>query len=143
VFLFKIHRLLKFFESGWTKLEDTTLKLIPGRNTRLANDKALHALCHALSLSEFAKISNCKISQEAWQIIETIYEGTKLVKSAKLQMLIYRFEEIEMLENETFREFYTKMSDLRNSMVSLVKTVYDVKLIRKILRSLLEHFKLR
>jgi hypothetical protein len=37
------------------------------------------------------------------------------------------------LEDETFREFYSKMSDLRKSMVSLGKTVWDVKLICKIL----------
>jgi hypothetical protein len=34
-----------------------------------------------------------------------------------------------MLEDETFREFYSKMSDLRNSMVNLGKFVSDVKLI--------------
>jgi hypothetical protein len=38
-------------------------------------------------------------------------------------MLISRFEEIKMLDDETFGEFYSKMSDLRNSMVSLGKTV--------------------
>jgi hypothetical protein len=55
-------------------------------------------------------------------------------------MLISRFEEIKMMEDETFEEFSSKMSDLRNSMVSLGKTVSDVKLIRKILRSLPERF---
>jgi uncharacterized coiled-coil DUF342 family protein len=55
-------------------------------------------------------------------------------------MLISKFEEIKMLEEETFREFYSKMSDLRNSMVSLGKPISDVKLIRKILRSLPERF---
>jgi len=75
-------------------------------------------------------------------MLETTYEGTKLVKSAKLQMLISRFEEIKMMEDETFGEFYSKMSDLRNSMVSLGKTVSDVKLIRKILRSFLKRFRI-
>jgi hypothetical protein len=75
--------------------------------------------------------------------LETTYEGTKLVKSAKLQMLISRFEEIKMLEEETFGEFYSKMSDLRNSMVSLGKLVSDVKLIRKFLRSLPERFSIK
>jgi hypothetical protein len=42
-------------------------------------------------------------------------------------MLISRFEEIKMLDDKTFGEFYSKMSDLRNSMVSLAKTVSDVK----------------
>jgi uncharacterized membrane protein len=48
-----------------------------------------------------------------------------------------------MLEDETFGEFYPKMSDLRNSMVSLGKPVLDVKLIRKILRSLPERFRIK
>jgi hypothetical protein len=48
-----------------------------------------------------------------------------------------------MLEEETFGEFYSKMSDLRNSMVSLGKPISDVKLIRKILRSLPERFRIK
>jgi hypothetical protein len=58
-------------------------------------------------------------------------------------MLISIFETIKMLEDETFREFYTKMSDLRNSMVSLGKSVSDVKLIQKILRSFPERFRIK
>jgi hypothetical protein len=58
-------------------------------------------------------------------------------------MLISRFEEIKMLEEETFGEFYSKMSDLRNSMMSLGKPILDVKLIRKILRSLPKRFRIK
>jgi hypothetical protein len=58
-------------------------------------------------------------------------------------MLIYRFEEIKMLEDEIVSEFYTRISDLRNSMVSLGKTVSDVKLIKKILRSLPKRFRIK
>jgi hypothetical protein len=130
-------------ETGWAKPEDTSLELVPQKTARLSNDKALHALCHALSPSEFAKISNCESVQEAWPILETTYEGTKLVKSPKHQMLTSRFEEIKMLKDETFREFYSKMSDLRNSMVSLGNRISDVKLIRKNLRSLPERFRIK
>jgi len=130
-------------ETGWTKPTDTTLEAVPQKNARLSNDKALHALCQVLSPSEFTKILNCESAKEAWQILETTYEGTKLVKSAKLQMLISKFEEIKMLDEETFREFYSKMSDLRNSMVSLGKPISDVKLIRKILRYLLQRFRIK
>jgi hypothetical protein len=130
-------------ETGWTKPEDTTLEIVPLKNGRLSNDKALHAICQTLSRSEFSKISNCESAKEAWKILETTCEGTKLVKFAKLQMLILRFEEIKMLEEETFGEFYSKMSDLRNSMVSLGKPISDVKLIRNILRSLPERFRIK
>jgi hypothetical protein len=129
-------------ETGWTKPEDATLKLVPQKTTPLSNDKALHALCRALSPSEFAKIYNCESAKEAWQILKTTYEGSKLVKSVKLQMLISKFED-KMLEDETFGEFYSKMSDLRNSMVSLGKPISDVKLIRKILRSLPKCFRIK
>jgi hypothetical protein len=57
-------------------------------------------------------------------------------------MLISKFEEI-MHEEETFGGFYTKNSDLRNSMVSLGKSISDVKHIRKILRSLSERFRFK
>jgi len=133
----------KAVEIGWTELVDTNHGLVTEKNVRLANDKALRALCQALSPFEFTKILNCGTAQEAWQILETTYEGTKLVKSAKLQMLISRFEEIKMLEDETFGEFYTKMSCLRNSMVSLGKSVSDVMLIQKILWSLPKRFKIK
>jgi hypothetical protein len=54
-------------ETSWTKLEGTTLELVPQKNVRLSNEKALHALCQALSPSEFVKISNCESAKEAWQ----------------------------------------------------------------------------
>jgi uncharacterized coiled-coil DUF342 family protein len=56
-------------------------------------------------------------------------------------MLISKFEEIKMLEDQTFSEFYTRIKDLRNSMVSLGKMASDVKLIQKILRSLPKYFR--
>jgi ribosomal protein L12E/L44/L45/RPP1/RPP2 len=58
-------------------------------------------------------------------------------------MLISRFEEINMLEDETFSEFYTRINNLKNLMVSLEKMASNVKLIRKILRSLPECFRIK
>jgi len=77
-----------------------------------------------------SRISHCEIAQEAWAILKTTYEGTKIIKSDKLQ-------------DEPFNEFCTKISDLRNFMVSLAKKISDAKLIKKILRSLLECFRIK
>jgi len=105
-FLKKSIDVWKIVESGWIKPEDTTDELTVAQTSmRLSNDKVLHAQCQALSSFEFTRISKCEFVQEVWQILETTYEGTKLVKSAKLQMLMSRFEEIKMLEDETFGEF--------------------------------------
>jgi len=48
-----------------------------------------------------------------------------------------------MLEEETFNEFYTKISDLRNSMINLGRKISDTKLIKQILRSLPERFRIK
>jgi hypothetical protein len=53
-------------ETGWTKPEVSTPELVPQKNARLSNDKALHALCQALSPSKFAKISNCESAKAVW-----------------------------------------------------------------------------
>ena len=53
-----------------------------------ANNKALNAIFCGVSLDEFHRISYITITKEAWQILETMYEGTKKVKDTKLQMLI-------------------------------------------------------
>jgi hypothetical protein len=69
----------KTVETGWIKPEETEEITVVETSTRLSNDKALHALCQALSPSKFARISNYEIAKDAWKILETTYEGTKLV----------------------------------------------------------------
>ena len=52
--------------------------------TSNANSKALNAIFCGVSLDEFNRISHITIAKEAWQILETTYEGTKKVKDTKL-----------------------------------------------------------
>ena len=40
-----------------------------------ANSKALNAIFCCVSLDEFHRISHVIIAKEAWQILETTYEG--------------------------------------------------------------------
>jgi hypothetical protein len=54
----------KIVETGWIEPADATLELVPEKNARLSNDKALHALCQVLSSSEFTRISNSESAQE-------------------------------------------------------------------------------
>ena len=52
-------------------------------------------------------------------MLETTYDGTKVVKTVKFQRLTSSFEEIKMGENETFDEFYAKLKDIVNSAFNL------------------------
>jgi hypothetical protein len=73
-------------------------------------------------------------------MLEITHEGTKVVRSSKLQMLVSLFEEIRMQEDEKLDEFYLMLSVIRNSAINFGKKMDDAKVVKKILRSLLERF---
>ena len=104
------------------------------------NNTALNALFSADTNEGFKKISSTETTKEAWTILQTTYEGTKAVKDSKLQRLTTSFEEIKMEENESLDEFYTKLKDIVNSAFNLGETIPEPKIVRKVLRSLLERF---
>ena len=89
---------------------------------------------------QFKKISFTETAKEVWTILQTMYEGTKAVEDSKLQRLTTNFEEIKMEEDESFDEFYAKLKDIVNSAFNLGETILEHKIVRKVLKSLLERF---
>ena len=55
-------------------------------------------------------------------------------------MRVQRLSRIKIEEDESFDEFYTKLKDIVNSAFNLGETIPEPKIIRKVLRSLLEKF---
>ena len=43
------------------------------------NSKAMNAIFNVVSMGEFKRISNVKIAHTAWNILQTVHEGTKAV----------------------------------------------------------------
>ena len=56
------------------------------------NNKAMNAIFNDISLEELKKISNVELVHTAWNILQTVHEGTKAMKINKLQQLTSRFE---------------------------------------------------
>ena len=128
-------------EIGWTRPEGAKstwdkAALIAAN----ANSKALDAIFCGVSLDEFHRISHVSITNEAWKILETTYEDTKKVKDTKLQMLTTGFEELKISEDESFDLFYGKLNEVVVGKLNLGEKTEDSKVVRKILRSLLESF---
>ena len=128
-------------EIGWTKSKE-----VPANwdNVKIKaanfNSRALNVLFSAVMNEEFKKISSTEIAKEAWTILQTTYEGTKVVKDSKLQRLTTRFEEIKMEEDELFNEFYAKLKDIVNSAFNLGETIPELNIVRKVLKSLPKRF---
>ena len=79
----------------------------------------MNGIYNGVSAEEFRRISTCKTAKEAWEVLQTMYEGTNTVKQSKLQRLTKEFETIVMEEDETFDQFYAKLNDIVNSVFNL------------------------
>ena len=128
-------------EIGWTKPTEVPVDWNDAKiKATKFNSRALNALFSAVTNEEFKKISSIEIVKEAWTILQTTYEGTKVVKDSKLQKLTISFEEIKMEEDESFDEFYTKLKNIVNSAFNLGETIPKPKIVRNVLKSLPERF---
>ena len=100
----------------------------------------MNALFSAVTNEEFKKKSSTETVKEAWTILQTTYEGTKVVKDLKLQRLTTSFEEIKMEEDESFDKFYAKLNDIVNLAFNLGETIPEPKIVKKVLWSLPKRF---
>ena len=126
---------------GWTKPKEAPVDWDDAKiKAANFNSRALNALFSAVTHEEFQKISLTETAKEAWTILQTTYEGTKVVENSKLQRLTTSFEKIKMEEDDSFDEFYAKLKDIVNSAFNIVETIPEPKIVRKVLRSLLERF---
>ena len=48
------------------------------------NSKTMNAIFNNVSMKEFKRISNVEVAHIAWNILQTVHEGTKAVKINKL-----------------------------------------------------------
>ena len=79
------------------------------------NSKTMNAIFNVVSMEEFKRISNVEFTHTAWNILQTVHEGTKAVKINKLQQLTSKFESIRMSDDE----FYAKLNDIVNFSYNL------------------------
>ncbi|KAK2378545.1 putative mitochondrial protein [Trifolium repens] len=121
-------------ELEWTKEE---------QELSTYNSKAINALFNGVDRSMFRLIKKCVVAKEAWDILETVHEGTSKVKMSRLQLLTTKFESLKMKEDESVHEFYMNILDIANSFDVLGEKMSDAKLVRKILRSLPKRFDMK
>ena len=84
----------------------------------------MNVIFNAIYMEEFKRTSNVEVVHTAWNILQIVHEGTKVVNINKLQQLTTKFESIRMSNDECFDEFYTKLKDIVNPAYNLGK-IYD------------------
>ena len=64
-----------------------------------------------------------KTTKEIWDTLESIHEGDKKVKIAKLQVYRAQFENIKMNDDEDIASFFLRVAEIVNNMRALGETI--------------------
>ena len=124
-------RIWNFVEYGWEKpITPVSESQTSQKEAAAFNSKAMNTIFNAVSMEEFKRISNVEVAHTAWNILQTVHEGTKAVKINKLQQS----------DDESFAEFYAKLNDIVNSVYNSGEIYDQPKIVRKILRPLTKDF---
>ncbi|XP_040361901.1 uncharacterized protein LOC121049269 [Rosa chinensis] len=105
-----------------------------------ADFKAKNSIFTALSEREKLRISHCDTAKQAWDLLQTTYEGNKKVRAQKLQALVFEFETMTMGDDETIDDFHGRILKISGQCRSLGAPFDEDKIVKKILRALPEKF---
>ncbi|XP_024155806.1 uncharacterized protein LOC112163777 [Rosa chinensis] len=106
-----------------------------------ADFKAKNSIFTALSEREKLRISHCDTAKQAWDLLQTTYEGNKKVRAQKLQALIFEFETMTMGDDETIDDFHGRILKISGQCRSLGAPFDEDKIVKKNLRALPEKFR--
>lgn len=104
------------------------------------NARALTAIHCSVERKQFELIQGCETAKEAWDILQTHFEGTSRVQSSRKHMLASKFENLRMEEHESISDFSSKISSLAQEALTLGKKYKDKKLVKKFLKCLPSRF---
>lgn len=85
----------------WTKVED---------ETTIKNSCALNAIFNGVDKNIFNLINTCVFAKKAWNILAVAHKGTSEVKMSRLQLLVTKFENLKMQEDETITDLFLRSS---------------------------------
>ena len=75
-------------------------------------------------------ISLCESGKEAWDILQTMFEGSGDVQRNKLLTFTTIFKNLHMLEEESLSNFHTKLCDITNESFALGEKILASVLVR-------------
>ena len=95
------------------------------RKPRKKDGKALFYIHQAMHESILPRVEAKANAKQAWDTLETAYQGLDKVKTSKLQILRRDFESLSMKDSETVDTFYTRVVGLINQLKSHGEAIED------------------
>ncbi|XP_066311094.1 uncharacterized protein [Miscanthus floridulus] len=115
----------------WDVIEDDFVILDPTNPTprelenKQYNTMALNTIYNAIDSKVFEQIKDLERASKVWKRLEETYEGTMVVKSAKLYILKDKLTSFKMKDDESILEMFHRMQVIVNDLKSLGEKVQD------------------
>ncbi|KAG6493460.1 hypothetical protein ZIOFF_048446 [Zingiber officinale] len=100
------------------------------------NATALRIIQQGVSKSIYPRIFGMKSAQEAWDVLKKEFKGDDKVISIKLQNYWRNFDNLSMKENESVKDFSSRVDEIVNQIKGCGDTISEKKVVERILRSL-------
>ena len=94
------------------------------------NAKAKKLLYFGLNPDEYTRISECELAKDIQDALQVTYEGTNQVKQSRTELLMRKYELLEMGDREIIVDMYTRFTHITNELKSLGKTFTTEELVR-------------
>jgi hypothetical protein len=88
----------------------------------------------------FQKIENATSAKECWDILEKGHSGNEKLKQVRLQTWKRKFELLQMEQSESIAEYFNKITNITNQMISCGETMSDQTIVGKVMRTLSPKF---
>jgi hypothetical protein len=120
---------------------DTTNLTNNDKINKQCNTMALNTIYNGIDSKVFEQIKDLEKASEVWMRLEKTYEGTSMVKSAKLYMLKDNLSNFKMKDDESIPEMFYRLQVIINDLKSLGEKVKDEDFSHKFLMCLPKRFK--
>jgi hypothetical protein len=111
------------------------------RANRQYNIMALNTIYNGIDSKVFEQVKDFERASEVWTRLEETYEGTTMVKSAKLYMLKDKLSNFKMKDDESIPMMFYRLQVIVNDLKSLGEKVKDENFSHKFLMCLPKKFK--
>ena len=111
-------------KSDYVILDPTNLTKQDKANKQ-CNTMALNTIYNAIDSKVFEQIKDCDRANEVWRRLEETYEGTPVVKSAKLYILKDKLTSFKMKDDKGIPEMFHRLQVIVNDLKALGEKIQN------------------
>ncbi|XP_019460049.1 PREDICTED: uncharacterized protein LOC109359807 [Lupinus angustifolius] len=140
--IFGFQDCLDVVQQGVQELDEnsTEAEKMEFKEAKKRDRKAIFLIHQYVDHVNFERISATTTSKEAWEILDKCYSSGVKVKKVRLQMMHRQCELLQMEEQESIADYFTRIRTLINVMESCGEKIPEQSIVEKILRTLSAKF---